>query len=175
MSTDRVEMREVLIQELIARRSDVIAYLRGIGGPNLAEDAFQETFLVVQRKLDSYEDSGRFMSWVRVIARQVMLQLLARHARMRPVPDERLHELIERSVSEHQDGEDPAADLRALRGCLDRLDPTQRHLLDLRYARGRALAVIATELRRSEGAVQVALSRLRAALALCVDRQRRHA
>ena len=141
MSMDQVEMQEVLIQELLARRLDVIAYLRGIGGA----DAYQETFLVVQRKLDDYEDRGNFMGWVRLIGRQVMLQLLAHHA------DERLSKLIELSATGHRDAEDPAAGLRALRGCLDRLKPTQRRLIPLRYAGGRALSALATELRRSAG------------------------
>lgn len=164
---------EDLIQELLARRSDLIAYLRSIGPAELAEDVFQETFLVVQRKLADYEERGTFFSWVRVIARQVMYQALARNDRLKSVPQDRLHQLIEVTVEEHLDGDVVVEHVDALRRCLQQLEPAQRRLLDLRYAVGRSLAEIARELRRTEGAVQVALSRLRGALAVCIDRQRK--
>lgn len=46
--------------------------LRRLGVPEIdAEDALQETFLVVHRKLDHYEERGSIRPWLFTIARQV--------------------------------------------------------------------------------------------------------
>ena len=55
--------------------------------------------------------------------------------------------------------------------CMDQLSPASRELVDLRYVSGLSLRQLSARLRRTEGAVQVALSRLRKLLRDCVERR----
>lgn len=160
--------RDLLIRAFLERRGDLIAYIRAIGGAGIAEDAFQETFLVVDRRLGDFRPDGDFHAWVRGIARNTVRSLARRSGRLRSLPDDSLCDLIDRAA-----GEDPAphAGVEALRACLSRLGPEQRRLLALRYGEERPIADIAGLLGRSAGAIQVALSRLRSLLADCMARR----
>jgi len=56
----------------LAHASFVWRVLRRLGVPDAdAEDALQEVFLVVHRKLPTYEDRGSLRAWLFTIARQV--------------------------------------------------------------------------------------------------------
>ena len=58
-----------------------------------------------------------------------------------------------------------------LRQCLDLLAAPSRELLDLRYGSGLSLRDAAERLKRTEAAVQVALSRVRKWLTDCVQKR----
>ena len=60
-----------------------------------------------------------------------------------------------------------------LQRCLAALSPAQRELLHARYQDGLSLKQLAERGARSAGAIQVALSRLRATLLACIDLARR--
>jgi RNA polymerase sigma-70 factor (ECF subfamily) len=163
---------ETLMRSFLERRGELVAYLRALGGVDLAEDAFQETFLVVQRRLGDFRRDGDFHAWVRGIGRNVVRGLARRSGRLRAVGDEALADLIDLAAAEPARADvREEAGIERLRRCLARLGADQRRMLDLRYGQDRPLADIAGELGRTVGAVQVALSRLRAALAACVDRR----
>jgi RNA polymerase sigma-70 factor (ECF subfamily) len=59
----------------------------------------------------------------------------------------------------------------ALEGCLNKLAPPQRQLIDLRYVDGHAIDRIAETVGRSAGAVRQTLYRIRALLLECIQRQ----
>ena len=161
-----------LMRAFVARRAELIGYLRAIAPPDLVEDAFQEVFLVVHRRLGDFRRDGDFPAWVRGIARNCVRQLLRRSGRLRCLPDGELADLIDRAVAE---GQSELAGVDALRGCLERLAEPHRRIIELRYAIGRPLAAIAREIGSTEGSVQVTLSRLRASLADCIGRRGRTA
>ena len=58
-----------LMRAFVARRAELLGYLRAIAPPDLVEDAFQEAFLVVHRRLADFRSDGDFPAWVRGIAR----------------------------------------------------------------------------------------------------------
>lgn len=161
---------DALMRSFLERRADLIAYLRAIASADLAEDAFQETFLVVHRRLADFRRDGDFHAWVRGIARNVVRQVARRHDRLRLLPADGLVDLIDRTLDEAEADREPAG-VDALRRCIERLGEPQRRLLQLRYAQNHPMEAIARELGRSAGAVQVALSRLRSALAGCLARR----
>ncbi|HAT12181.1 MAG TPA: hypothetical protein DCS97_16725 [Planctomycetes bacterium] len=161
-----------LMQAFLDRRADLLAYLRAIGSANLAEDAFQETYLVVQRRLADFRRDGDFHAWVRGIARNVLRQLARRSQRVRVLADDALTDLIDQAVAEAGPPADEDDALSALRHCVEQLAETQRRMLHLRYGLERPLTEVAGELGRTPGAVQVALSRVRTVLADCIGRRR---
>ena len=162
-----------LMQRFLAGRADLLAYLRAVGPAELAEDAFQETFLVVQRRLADFQRNGSFGAWTRGIGRMLLRKLVEKRGRLRPMADDSLAAMIDDSLAEFEEREPTASeDLPRLQRCLQRLGDEQRRLLDLRYGQNLSLEAISAASRRSSGAVQVALSRIRSALAICIERQR---
>ncbi len=163
---------DALMQSFLDRRADLLAYLRAIGSASLADDAFQETYLVVQRRLADFRRDGDFHAWVRGIARNVLRQLARRSQRVRAVADDALADLIDQAVAEAGPPVEADDGLAALRHCVAQLAETQRRMLHLRYGLDRPLIDVASELGRTPGAVQVALSRVRTVLADCIERRR---
>jgi RNA polymerase sigma-70 factor (ECF subfamily) len=164
---------EDLLRRFVQERDLLLGYLRLLLPVDQAEDVFQETFLVVHRRVGDFERGRDFAAWVRGIARNLAMKARERHGRLRPMPSEALLALADRALDEADDV--PEADLGALHDCLARLPAAQRRLLDLRYRSGCDLAAIAEQVGRTAAAVQVALSRLRSMLQDCVRQRLRTA
>lgn len=168
------DMRELLLKRFVAERSALLGFLRFLLPPDLAEDACQEVFLVVDRKLSTFDTARDFGAWVRGIARNVARQVAASRGRLQCLPDEALIDRCDQAFAEAAAEADPLAqDLVHLRTCLEQLDATQRELLRRRYHEGWSLAQLSEGMDRAAGAVQVALSRLRAVLLSCIQKTRR--
>lgn len=165
-----VTMHEDLLGRFVEDRGELLGYLRALVPGDLVDDVFQETFLVVMRRVGDFEPGRDFPAWVRGIARNIARQVRERHGRTAaPLPDD-VVDLIDQA---HVQADAEREDRTHLRTCLDRLGGTQREMLRQRYQVGHSLDRLAELVGRSPGAVQVALSRLRAALQECIERERR--
>ena len=161
-----------LLARFLAERGELLGYLRCLVPGELVDDVFQETFLVLNRRLGDFDRDRDFSAWVRGIARNVAREARARHQlRAAPVSDDLLAEL-ELVYAEPVD-DDESMDLNHLRACLDQLGADQRDLLHRRYHANQSLAEVARATDRTPGAVQVALSRLRTILFDCIQRRRK--
>jgi RNA polymerase sigma-70 factor, ECF subfamily len=110
-----------------------LAY-RMLGSPTEAEDAAQETFLRVYTRLDSYDPTRKFSSWILSIASHHCVDLLRRRRgntvsmeeimSWRWIPDERPRP-EERALSGEQ--------ARVIHRLLERLPPQYRLAIVLRY------------------------------------------
>jgi RNA polymerase sigma-70 factor (ECF subfamily) len=163
--------REDLIRQFQRERLRLLAYLRTLVGDfNGAEDLFQEVSVAVLETAERFEPGRDVQAWCRGIARN-----LVRRARAEPRREvalgEELGGLVERAFEESAERELADRRLDWLRECLARLAPKAQRLVDLRYRDGLKLRQIGTALARSEGAVQVALSRVRQSLEECFRRQ----
>lgn len=156
----------------MANRAALLGYVQVIASRELADDALQETWLAVHRSRERFRADADPGAWVRGIARNVAKQVLQKRGRHQLMPDDRLVDLFDQAEAEAA-AEDPGPEAELLRRCLDRVDTRQRELIALRYADDRSLAEIAAATGRSSGAVQVALSRLRSALADCIAKARK--
>jgi RNA polymerase sigma-70 factor (ECF subfamily) len=165
--------RRALLEHFVRVRPAILGYLRLLTGSHAtAEDALQETFVIVVGKLDEFDDARSFEAWVRGIARHVGQRLRVKHGREAPVGDAILDLAFADAEQRDEDtGDDLLERLTRLGRCLETLREPQRRLLQLRYDDDRRLDDIARVLGRTPGAVQVALSRLRQALLECVERQ----
>ncbi len=168
--------RDDLVRHFARTRTQTLGYLRVlVRDPHLAEDLLQETWLVVMKKLDSFDEARDFDAWVRGIARNLVKNALrssvrqAMHVTYVPSPElveaiERVHETTPRDHSEVMEQK-----LQYLSDCVKQVSPANRPLLELRYKEGASIRDIARRMSRGEGAVQVALSRVRQFILRCME------
>jgi len=133
----------------LEQREIVLGFLRKRLARDAAEDAFQETFLRALRAYDRLEHGEHLRAWVLTIAARIAIDT---GCRTRPTA----HELPELQVV---DGRPAYAEIEHL---ADRLPPTERAAVVLRYGYDLAYDDIATALGSSpEAARQAASSGIR--------------
>lgn len=164
-----------LIRRFTGMRASVLGYLRVlVRDAHLAEDLFQETCLVVLRKVAEFDPSGDFGAWVRGIALNLARNVLRKERYVHLMPSPNLAEAIERTFASATAAEDEELALRLERlgECMEQVGSRQRKLLELRYQGRATIREIAQRTGRTEGAVQVALSRVRQFLLKCIERHK---
>jgi RNA polymerase sigma factor (sigma-70 family) len=129
----------------VEHRDVVLGFLRKRVGGQAAEDAFQETFLRALRAYDRLEHGAHLRAWVLTIAARLCIDS-ARRAK--PVS----HELPELPA---EDGRPAYAQIEHL---ADRLPPTERAAVVLRYAYDLAYDDIALALDSTPEAARQAAS-----------------
>jgi RNA polymerase sigma factor (sigma-70 family) len=129
----------------VEHRDIVLGFLRRRLGAQAAEDAFQETFLRALRAYDRLQHGDHLRAWVLTIAARLVIDS---GRRARPVA----HELPELPV---EDGRPPYAEIEHL---ADRLPPTERAAVVLRYAYDLAYDDIALALDSTPEAARQATS-----------------
>ncbi len=133
-----------------------------------ADDVLQETFLVVQRKAGEFEVTSNFVAWAFQIAR---FQVMKAQAQQRRAADRFSGEVLEAlAASAPMEGPDDKK-LTALPGCLVKLAPQARRIVDLFYEHEHKPQEIARILAWTPAAVSVALSRARGFLRKCIEEQ----
>lgn len=131
-----------------------------------AEDVLQETFLVVQRKAAEFEPGSNFLAWVFQIARfQVMKAQQTHHRHAERFSEAVLDSLAASAPTEPWDDRR----LALLPGCIEKLGPQARRILDLFYQQEHKPQEIARHIGWASAAVSVALSRSRRALRECIE------
>ncbi len=135
----------------------------------MIDDLAQETYVRAWEKLGTYVHEGRFLAWLRGIARNVVLEELRRSRREAATDDVSLLTLVERE-SERQ-AADPRSETKvaSLVECLESVPSDSRQLLREFYVVGRTSEEIARALRRTASWVRVTILRLRRKLAACVE------
>lgn len=136
-----------------------------------AEDIVQRVAMAVA---DGYDDLDRVHSpvaWAIAIARNQVYNHYRTQRRRHMLFDS---DVLDRIEDAHVKVASELIDQReVLAQCVKKLNPRQYHLLELRYVAGMKPDVMATKLRSSVNAVNVALHRLRQTLARCVQDQTR--
>jgi RNA polymerase sigma-70 factor (ECF subfamily) len=128
-------------------------------------------FIQAFTHLGDYTAGTRFRSWLWTIARNQLLSEIAKARRREghaPYLPEAMREALGRELEQDR-GEDEY--LEALRGCVDRLAPQARALVDSHYRDGRPLAEIARALARSVASIKKGLFLARRTLEECVRRR----
>ncbi len=136
----------------------------------LAQDAVQETFIVLQRKHAEFRAGANVFTWARKIVRYEALNILRARGRESCVMDEELFALIDAQFAEHQDLEAVARmeqQKTALQHCMGQLDADAVSLL-LGFYRERLSCEELARGQRTVNAIRLTLSRLRARLRDCV-------
>lgn len=169
-SNQRSDAHRAAVQALFLRHS---AELRGfilalLPDWDRVDDVFQETFLTVSDKAGEFKLGTNFLAWACTIARYKIKEVLReRPARVQTLSDEVLDALCASEPEPEPDQER----LQALARCLDELPTHTRRAIELRYHQGHRPPEIARRLGWTTPSVYVVLSRARAWLRECVERQ----
>ncbi|MBI1372518.1 MAG: sigma-70 family RNA polymerase sigma factor [Phycisphaera sp.] len=159
-----------IVRLLLADRDKLHAYIWAIvRDDHVAEDVFQDVSLLAINKRDEIDGESHFAAWVRAAARNKSLHALRQRGRGPAVLDGQLLDLIEGEWTKY-DAARSSDMVDALRGCVEKLSPYARQLVDMRYADGTKPAAIAERLGRKVTTVYVALTRTHKSLAECIQR-----
>jgi RNA polymerase sigma-70 factor, ECF subfamily len=160
--------RDELLRLLLDRRGAILGWIATVLHDRAAgEDVFQEALVRAHDRAELFDHPGHAMAWIRSTARNLALNE-ARKAHRRGV------ELDERAIAaldRHWAARDAHADrdeLDRLEACVQRLGPTARTMLRLRFADGLPGERIAASLGKTAAAVHTAFSRIYRALAACM-------
>ncbi|WP_085979977.1 sigma-70 family RNA polymerase sigma factor [Rhodopirellula sallentina] len=161
---------EQFVQHLTEHQTRLYGYVYSLlGNHSRASDVVQETNLVLWRKIDEFDPGKPFTPWAFGIARYQVLSNIRDHGRERLLVDSELAEQLSGVLEIEMERLD---DYRVpLRTCLGRLDEENRALIHRRYFREQSIADIAESVGRTNGAVKVALTRVRQKLFKCVSQQ----
>jgi RNA polymerase sigma-70 factor (ECF subfamily) len=163
------DLHEEFMKRFIGAEPKLRSFALACGLPvGRVDDLVQQSALVLWRRFEEYDSKRPFLPWALGVARNLIHEITREGVRSRrplaPHVVERLAESCARMEEE--------IDLRrnALRGCLEKLPPHLRELLDLRYGSGLSLGEMGTRLKRGISAVNMALHRARHLLLNCVQR-----
>ena len=133
-----------------------------------AEDVLQEASVALWKKFAEYDRQRPFMPWAK---RVVFLEVLNLRRRQKNKPVALSDTVIEQLAADDSRHEAALVAQRdALEGCVEKLRPRDRQLLDARYNSGASLVAFAESAGRSVSSIYVTLNRIRKQLLECVDR-----
>jgi len=132
-----------------------------------ANDVFQNTSTVLWKKFDEYSPGTDFFAWACQIARYEVFAHYRRGRRHSLFSEEVLDALAAEVALR---GEELDQRAEALGGCLEKLEPGDRMLIEERYFHGRKTAEIAQRLSRSAASVYRSLNRIHDRLFRCIER-----
>jgi RNA polymerase sigma-70 factor (ECF subfamily) len=135
--------------------------------PADADEVFQNTCVVLWKKFDSYEPDGSFYAWACKIAYLEMMHLRRSNKRLQTFSDDVLELLAENMLgrANHLNSRQSA-----LEDCLQKLNVSDRKLIEQRYYFQKRPKEIALDRTRSVDSIYRALTRIHIALRECVGR-----
>lgn len=132
------------------------------------QEVIQQTCVVLWRKYGQFEPGTDFLSWACTIARFEVLKYRRTRARDRHLFGEELIALLADEGAAEADRRE--RERRALEGCIQRLPPQQRELIERCYGGGVSIKQVAESLGRSATSLYKTLDRIRLVLLQCIER-----
>ena len=162
-----------LSNQFLAGRHLLMAFIYGLmRNAPAAEDIFQEVWVKLAEAAEKGIRIQYTAKWCRGVARNLVFEYW-RERRKYPVAAEgELIELAEQAFnSQALEATVLSARRQALVECIEDLQEKPRKILSLKYEQGLSMATVARKIGSSTSAVMMALSRVRCALAQCVERK----
>lgn len=138
-----------------------------VGHPQDADDILQQGKLVMWRSFSSFQQGTNFHAWARKVLFHQILSYRKRKKRDRLVLSDELLAIAHSGLEEHPLLETSAATL--LKGCLERLSPENKAILQQRYFDDQSVEAISDSTGRTVEAVYRLLSRLRSRIGDCLE------
>ena len=161
---------EEFIRQLTAAQSSLWAYVFSLLPDHAgAQDVLQQTNLTLWRKADDFQPGSSFFAWASKAAYFHVLTYRRGMRRDRLVFNDDVFAYLAERQAERL-AEAPSEQVTALRGCLEKLPPHSRRLLECRYAPGASVKNLAEADGRSTAALSQVLYRIREALLSCIER-----
>jgi RNA polymerase sigma-70 factor (ECF subfamily) len=166
----RESTRDLVVQEIARYQPRLRGLLRCLlVRPSDVDDLLQEVNLVLWEKADEFQPGTDFWAWASQIARFKALNHARKLGRERLVFDMEVMERVADVATERLQTLDQRR--VALDHCLQQLPPSQRQLIDLRYAGDQSIERIAESIGRPPGSIRQTLYRIRMALLDCIEGQ----
>jgi RNA polymerase sigma-70 factor, ECF subfamily len=168
-ATDAIphDSNDEFVRLLIANQPRIYAYIVSLL-PNWADadEIFQETGIVLWSKRDEFRPGSSFLAWACQIALNKVFNLRKRQSRSRLIFND---EFIQ-AVSDYRTAAAERAEARsvALKGCIEKLKPRDRELLERWYQKHGTTKGLAEQLGRPIDTVYKAMRRIRGLLFDCV-------
>lgn len=156
---------------LVATQDRLRSYVAGMGVPlGDVDDVAQEVYLTYYREQERRPAEAEPLAWLRGIARHRCADYFRTHGRSQRHWEE-LGRTLEAQVSALEQGPGDERLLTDLGACIEKLPPRYQEMLRWYYQDDQSADAIGQRLRRSAGAVRVAMLRLRQSLRACLDRK----
>lgn len=160
----------VRVQQLFIRhQSEIKAFVLAFRS-NWAEadEIEQEVFLTVTQKAADFVEGSNFVAWARQIAKFKILEASRKRSSSPQALSEEVIDSLAASAPESLFSEEQFA---AVRKCMEKLAPSARKMIEMRYRGEHGPEEIARRLSWTVAAVNTALSKARAFLRECASRQ----
>jgi RNA polymerase sigma-70 factor, ECF subfamily len=160
-----------LTTRFLAERHLLMSFIYGLvreAGP--AEDLFQDVWVKLAEASEKGARIDDLGKWCRGVARNLILHHWREKRSRTVVADSRIVDFAARAFDEKAgSGRFGAARRQALIDCVASLPGDSRELIHLKYEQGLSVEDVADRVRRPYSGIMMALSRVRKALALCVE------
>jgi len=147
-------------------------FIRMLGArDSYVDDIAQEVYIVAFRRFDTYDPEKSFLSWVRGIARNILLNERRKAARHQRIINENLTD----DLAQEESGETVTHALEvsefvaAMHECMGELSLYHEALLRRRYEEDKNASVLAEDFKMSPAAVRQALMKIRGFLQDCIE------
>jgi RNA polymerase sigma-70 factor, ECF subfamily len=169
-SMDEDQKREAFAQCWIEADPSVSAYVcAAVASFHDAEDVVQRVAQDLARRFGEYDSDRPFVGWALWIAKSRVIDFYRSQKRSQLVFSNELLQRLADTIVVHAESRSHRRE--ALQACLDELPTKSRRLLDLRYVDELPAAEVAREIDSTSGSVRVLLTRVRTALANCIQRR----
>lgn len=141
--------------------------------PSAADDLAQEAFFIAFRKLNEFDTSRDFGPWVRTIAIRCLQNYIRKKRPYSLGSAAELDQLIDLEIEKSDPVEQQMSEcrLQALATCIDKLDASQRNLIEGRYFSRKSISEIRKALGVAHSTLTMRLHRLRENLRSCIENQ----
>jgi RNA polymerase sigma-70 factor (ECF subfamily) len=165
--------RHAFVDVMLAVQRELRIFLSAhASSADMVDEVLQATFVTCYEGIRRYELRGTFLSWLKGIARNLLLRELKEQARYLAVEGDVLEAiLVQRGLASVEQANAFQEELLGrLRHCLAQLERTSRQLIEKRYTERMSIRQLAHLFRRTESAVAVTLFRIRQSLRTCLTR-----
>jgi RNA polymerase sigma-70 factor, ECF subfamily len=169
--------REAFHALILATHREVRLFVAGRAWSlEMVEEIVQAAYVAAFESLATYRREGMFLPWLKGIAHNRLRKEARERARFDRMPAGAA-DLVGGVPAVDADADDDGEERRRsetqrLQGCLERLSPRARDILERHYAKGLPLAVLAQQFKQTRQAIANALHRTRAALRECASEPR---
>ena len=171
-------MKPELATEFLANRHVLMSFISGlVRDVHEAEDIFQEVWIRLANTSEKGLVIENQLKWCRGVAKNLILHYWRDHRTAKVIADSELLAFLNYAELAYEEKEITPENWndrqQALHDCVHGLPEKSRQLLRLKYDEQCSIAEICARLGRSSAAIVKALLRLRAALAVCVEKKLR--
>jgi RNA polymerase sigma-70 factor (ECF subfamily) len=165
--------RHAFVELMVAVQRELRIFLSAhASSADMVDEVLQAAFVTCYENIQKYELRGTFLSWLKGIARNLLLRELKERARYLSVEGEVLEAmLVQQGIDSVQQADTRQEELaHRLHHCLAELERTSRQLIEKRYTERMTITQLARLFRRTESWVAVTLFRIRQTLRNCLTR-----